>query len=118
MRNLMILVTLLIHIKASQASTAFFCSIYHSKRVINIASNHSAYDKNRHCTVSCMLALKCPNKEVYSVGYLKEFRDLLGYGQPDRADLEANAFGISLVSKRVVRTDEECLSQCDLYYNQ
>ena len=91
-------------------------SLSHSKRVIAIAKAHSKNDKNRHCTVSCMLALKCNDQEVMLIGLLKEFKDLFGPGDADQADIEADALGISLAAKGAARTDQQCLKQCDLYY--
>lgn len=102
----------------AQASPELFCSLKHSKRVIKIASDHSNFDKNRHCTVSCMLALKCNDQEVMMVGLLKEIKDFYGPGEADLEDLKADAFGISLVAKTAASTDLQCLSQCDLYYHQ
>lgn len=83
-----------------------------------IASEHSEYDKNRHCTVSCMLALKCNDQEVMMVGLLKEIQDVFGPGEADSEDLKADAFGISLVSSSAAKTDSQCLTTCDLYYHQ
>ena len=108
---------------ASISSAAFagpdlFCSYYHSKRVIKIATEHSEYDKNRHCSVSCMLALKCNDQEVMMVGLLKEIQDVFGPGEADAEDLKADAFGIGLASKGAASTDLQCLTQCDLYYHQ
>ncbi len=102
----------------SQASAkpAVFCSLYHSKPVIAVATAHSKNDKNRHCTVSCMLALKCNDSEVMMVGLLKEFKDVFGPGDADSEDIEADALGISLAAKRSARTNQQCLNQCDLYY--
>jgi hypothetical protein len=93
-----------------------FCSIKHSKRVIPLASNHSLNDKNRHCTVSCMLALTCNDGEVLLAGVLKEFKDLFGPGNAERKDLVADGRGIHLVRTDRARTDSECLEQCDLIY--
>lgn len=100
------------------ARPAVFCSLYHSDRVLEIAKKHSTYDKNRHCTVSCMLTLKCPADEVLLVGTLKEVKDFFGPGEASVADLEADAFGISLAFKGAARSDKQCLSQCDLYYSK
>lgn len=102
----------------AQARPEFICSLYHAKRVIALASSHSTYDKNRHCSVSCMLALKCVDAEVMMIGYLKEFEDVFTPGDCDVQDLKADAFGISLSAKGAATTDKECLSQCDLYYHQ
>ena len=95
----------------------FVCSLMHAKRVMAIAQKHSDFDKNRHCSVSCMLALKCNDSEVLMVGMLKEFKDLLGPGDADTADIEANITGIALASKGAAWTDGECLSSCDLYFS-
>ncbi len=100
------------------AGTELVCSLLNSKRVIAIAEKHSTYDKNRHCTVSCMLALKCDEAEVLIVGTLKEIKDFFGPGNADREDLKADAFGIKLATKGAAKNDRECLSQCDLYYQQ
>lgn len=94
----------------------FFCSLKHSKRIIPIATQHSTNDKNRHCTVSCMLTLKCPASEVLMVGILKEFKDVFGPGEPDVEDIKADRYGISLVKNDRAQTDLECLEQCDLRY--
>lgn len=94
----------------------FICSIRNLKRVKALATNHSTYDKNRHCSVSCMLTLKCDPIEVTSVGILKEIADALGFGNAELADLEADALGVELAMDGVVLTDNECMSHCDLYY--
>jgi glutaredoxin-related protein len=98
------------------ASPDLICSMLNLKRVISIAEKHSNFDKNRHCSVSCMLALKCNDNEVLMVGLLKEVKDFFGPGECSEEDFKADAFGVSLVSKRAARTDSQCLSQCDLYY--
>ena len=92
------------------------CTLKHADYVIKVASKHSNYDKNRHCSVSCMLSLRCNKTEVLVIGYMKEFRDVFGEGNPEQADLAANRYGISLVRHHRARTDKECLQQCDLRY--
>ena len=103
---------------SAYAGPELLCSLYHSNRVIKIASEHTEYDKNRHCTVSCMLALKCNDHEVMMIGLLKEIQDLFGPGEADADDLKADSFGISLAAEGTAKTDLQCLSQCDLYYRQ
>lgn len=100
----------------ASAKPAVLCSLYYSKSVIAVAKAHSQNDKNRHCTVSCMLALKCNDNEVMMIGVLKEFKDLLGPGDADAEDIEADALGISLAAKGAARNNQQCLKQCDLYY--
>jgi hypothetical protein len=63
-----------------------------------------------------MLSLRCNTKEVLLVGYLKEFKDALGYGNPEKEDIIADKYGIELVKTKRAMTDQECLDQCDLRY--
>lgn len=100
----------------SFANNLIICSLRHADPIIKIAKKHSNFDKNRHCSVSCMLSLKCHPKEVLVVGYLKEFKDALGYGNPERADIRANKYGIQLVKDKRAIDNKECLEQCDLKY--
>ncbi len=101
---------------AKPSPDKFICSMKHSKAVIAVAERHSTYDKNRHCSVSCMLALRCNDNEVLLFGVMKEFRDVFGPGNAERADLIANKFGIDLVKHKRATSDSECLEQCDLRY--
>lgn len=117
MKNFLIFCLLLVSFSSvALAGPDLYCSLKNTKRVIAIAEAHSKFDKNRHCTVSCMLALKCNDKEVMLIGLLKEIKDFFGPGDADREDLKANALGISLAAKGSATTDIECLNQCDLYY--
>jgi len=100
----------------AQANPALLCSLSHSKRVIAIAERHSDYDKNRHCSVSCMMALKCNDDEVRMVGFLKEVKDFFGPGECSEDDLKADLIGVNLAATRAAKTDSQCLSQCDLYF--
>lgn len=112
------LLLLSLFVSAAQAKPEVFCSLYHSKRVIKIAEKHSTYDKNRHCTVSCMLTLKCSAEEVLMVGTMKEIKDFFGPGESSMEDLKADAVGVSLADKGAAKSDTQCLSQCDLYYRR
>ncbi len=103
-------------VSSAFADPQILCSLRHADAVIKVASKHSNHDKNRHCTVSCMLSLRCNTKEVLIVGYLKEFKDALGYGNADREDIVADKYGIELVTTRRAMNDQECLDQCDLRY--
>jgi hypothetical protein len=51
-------------------------------------------DKSKHCTMSCYLTRKCGGAESAIIGFLKEFADLLGFGNAEWADLRANRAGI------------------------
>jgi hypothetical protein len=103
-------------IPAIAESKMAVCSLIHVSNIKKIAEAHSNYDKNRHCSVSCMLTLKCPAVDVLLAGYFKELADLLGYGEPDKEDLKANKLGIDLARTRAATTNNACLRHCDLYY--
>ncbi len=92
------------------------CTYKNAKVVVAIAKAHSHYDKNLHCSVSCMLTLRCNSGEVLLAGLFKELKDLLGYGNAEVKDLEADFFGVDLVRSKRATTDQECLEQCDLQY--
>jgi len=98
------------------AGAEALCSLYHSKKILEIAKKHSAYDKNRHCAVSCMLTLKCPSSDVLMAGILKEVQDVFGPGNAEVEDLKADALGISFAREELSLNNEECLNSCDLYY--
>ena len=118
MRSLLLITLLCFLIQTTYASPDFVCSLLHSKKVLKIAREHSSYDKNLHCTVSCMLALKCSDKEVLAIGVLKEIKDFFGTGTPSAEDLKADAFGVGLAATWAARSNQQCLSQCDLYFHQ
>lgn len=71
-------------------------------------------DKVKHCSFSCILAIKCGKVESYTVGYIKEFADLLGMGDPDWQDIEANKRGIRL--SKSLRNFKQCLPKCQELY--
>ena len=116
MKTLLAIILATLITSHASAKPAVFCSLYHSRPVIAVATAHSQNDKNRHCTVSCMLALKCNDNEVMLVGLLKEFKDVFGPGDADAEDIEADALGVSLASRGSAKTNKQCLAQCDLYY--
>jgi hypothetical protein len=94
------------------AEAKLICTAFQSKKLMKIAKEHSQFDKNLHCAVSCMLTLKCGPSETLLVGGLKEVRDLMGYGEPSVDDLKADMKGIHLAMK-VASDNESCMSECD-----
>lgn len=100
------------------AEAKAICSYFHAKTVVPIAKAHSTNDKNRHCTVSCMLTLKCPAVDVLAAGTIKEVQDIFGSGNAEVADLEADIIGIEIARSRAATTNDQCLATCDLYYLQ
>lgn len=116
MKILMILILMTVSMGASAKPKKLFCAYRNAKVVVPVAERHSTNDKNRHCTVSCMLALRCNDTEVLIAGYLKEFQDVFGPGDADSHDIAANKYGISMVRNNRAENDRECLDQCDLRY--
>jgi hypothetical protein len=78
-----------------------------------VDEQRNTYDKFKHCAVSCYLTLRCSAIQVRAVGVLKEFRDLLGYGNAEIADIEADFYGVKLAKKKIARHDEDCSRICD-----
>jgi hypothetical protein len=74
------------------------------------------YDKFKHCAVSCFLTLRCSSAEVLIVGALKEFKDLFDDGNAEMADLDADRYGIRLVTDQRATYDAECSRQCGSHY--
>lgn len=116
MKTLILCGLFLLSFPALAESNRFLCSLKHAKTIIPIAEKHSSYDKNRHCTVSCMLAIRCNDNEVLLVGILKEVKDFFGPGEADKEDIVADRYGVDLVRYKRAKTDKECLDQCDLRY--
>lgn len=116
MKALFLLSLVTFSVIAEAKPQRLLCTQKLARIVVPIAEAHSSYDKNRHCTVSCMLALSCNDGEVLLAGILKEFKDVFGAGNAELADLIADRHGISLVRTDRARTNQECLEQCDLRY--
>jgi hypothetical protein len=93
-----------------------FCKMNDIKVTTTKAKAHASYDKNMHCSTSCMLTLRCSSKHVLTIGYMKEFRDIFTGGNPEYADMMANRTGISIAVHKRAMSDSECLEQCDLHY--
>ena len=98
-------------------NSKLFCALSNvseAKRWVENQTNQ--YDKFKHCSVSCYLTLRCNATEVWMVGALKEFKDLFDDGNAEVADLRADEYGISLVTKGKAGYDAECARQCDAKY--
>lgn len=97
------------------AQDKFLCSaLYILKYKDQVMSLPSSRDKLKHCTLSCLVARKCPDAEIELVGLIKELIDLIGPGDSDRADMEANRKGIQLAKK--AEKEEDCLRFCSQIY--
>lgn len=88
--------------------------IYKNAKILYPPINRAPkVDKYQHCTLSCQLTLRCDPKAVYSLGLMKEFLDLLGYGTPSKADLAANMKGILFGLQTKISTNKHCSEVCD-----
>lgn len=98
---------------SAQSSNKIFCATNnfykHRSRVLNLKG-----DKIKHCTLSCLVARRCPAWEVEVVGILKEVLDFFGPGNAEQSDLEANRIGISF--SPLSKKDEDCFRFCRQVY--
>ena len=101
-----------------------------------IEKSYSAYaqiegfDKFKHCTLSCVMALQCGEHNILPIGGAKELWDVVdGYipevvrgtsydGRAEWADLEADYIGlvISWAPTVQARGEQECPRACQVYF--
>jgi len=98
-----------------QAKTTAICSYLYSHSAIKKVEKLQN-DKLKHCSVTCMLTLKCGAADALELGLLKEIKDLFGEGNAEWADLEANQTGAYQAIIGRARNDRECISRCQDYY--
>nr|BDT29432.1 hypothetical protein BHI3_28980 [Bacteriovorax sp. HI3] len=94
----------------------FICSAFYVKPLVAKVNAPNARDKFKHCSVSCMLTLRCGTLDAYSAGLLKELLDMMGMGNPETADIRANVAGITFAKNKEATNDEECMSLCGKLY--
>ena len=99
---------ILLSFQAQASEEKLFCATYYAFYYKDEIQKLPT-DKAMHCTMSCYLAVKCPREEALIVGYLKEFWDILGPGDADWNDIEANKVGIKYAKKN---SKWYCKSQC------
>lgn len=90
----------------------FICSALYVKSLSTKVNVPNVSDKYKHCSVSCMLTLRCGGLDTYSAGLLKELLDMMGMGNPEMNDIHANVAGIKLVKEKRVSDDGECMNAC------
>ncbi len=106
----------LFFVSSAHASTEFVCSIFQAQKIYKDLGRQNISDKTKHCVLSCHMALRCPSFEVWNLGVLKEIYDLLGGGNAEWADLQADRDGIVLATSRRARTTAECYRECREIY--
>jgi hypothetical protein len=114
LRATLLLIFLLVPSYA-HASEKILCSFYYMDKYHDEVNKlPGSKDKLKHCALSCMVARKCPSFEVEVVGILKEIYDLIGPGNPELDDIEANRRGISFAPIAKKRSD--CFRFCKQIY--
>ncbi len=88
------------------------CSLLYLKKVRKRVEERSSYDKFKHCSVSCLLARRCPGFDVFELGVIKELVDIVGPGNAEFADLRADHIGVKLGEKLRSAGDEACFKSC------
>ena len=116
MKKLFLILALVHATSAFSAPAALLCTWWQADEVLAIARKHSSNDKNNHCSVSCMLAVRCSRPESAIGGFLKEIKDVFGPGNAEMSDLRANRVGLGIVTGGRASNDNECLEQCSNYY--
>lgn len=116
MRITYILLTLALSTSLYAKEALIICPMYYYSSVKKTVEANGQFDKYKHCSVSCMLTLRCPAVDVLELGILKELADTIGPGNAEIADLRANYFGVALATGQKVKTDKNCMLQCHLKY--
>jgi len=97
-----------------QKSIPLFSLLYaNSVKAKLVQSNN---DKYKHCAVSCMLSNRCGGFDSYQLGVLKEIWDIIGPGNAEWKDLEADMIGVQMSMHKIATNDKECNQRC-LEYN-
>jgi len=103
----------------SARASGLFCTMDHLSESVRWVENQGVdFDKFKHCAVSCYLTLRCSSVEVLAVGALKEFKDLFDEGNAEVADLQADRFGIALVTNGKADHDRDCARRCEQRYSK
>jgi len=116
MRILIIFLVLgLFNVPKVEARKKIICSSYYLYYYLpEVEVLPMSTDKLKHCSISCMMARKCPEVEVDIVGIFKELMDLIGPGDSELADIQANRTGISFAPLAKKRND--CIRLCRQVY--
>jgi len=103
-------------VQAEEKQAVPICSMYYASAVKKIAEANGKFDKFKHCSVSCMLTLRCPAVDVLEIGILKELADVVGPGNAEMADLRADYAGVDLAVSKKAKTDQTCMDKCHGLY--
>lgn len=90
----------------------FICSAIYARGVIKKVDIPRAGDKFKHCAVSCMLTLRCGGTDAFTLGLIKEVLDLMGFGEAEWEDIDANLVGIEFAEDDIALSDDDCIREC------
>lgn len=63
-----------------------------------------------------MFARRCGAEDSFMLGVIKELSDVIGSGNAELADLQADADGVTLWRLGMGRSDQVCKDNCNLLY--
>ena len=116
MRSLVFLLLFIFgNLSFANAEEKFICSSYYAYKLKGHLPTR-AYDKWKHCTLSCWLARRCGANDAMQIGLLKELWDLVSPGNAEWEDIEADAQGISFYQEKQAGSDKECSYRCSTVY--
>tara|TARA_R110000868_G_scaffold132380_3_gene343218 strand:- start:39775 stop:40107 length:333 start_codon:yes stop_codon:yes gene_type:complete len=88
------------------------CSIFFASRLKPQVEKPGVSDKWKHCALSCLLARRCGAEDSLLLGIIKELADVVGPGNAEWADLQADLNGVTLWRIGMGKTDQMCKDQC------
>ena len=116
MAKLILLFIFLIPTSLLAKESFVICPILYLSSVKKLVEANGQYDKFKHCSVSCILTLKCPAVDVLEIGIIKELVDVIGPGNAELADLKADYQGVKLATSNKSTTDHSCMNSCHKIY--
>ena len=96
--------------------TFVICPLLYLSSVKKLVEANGQYDKFKHCSISCILTLKCPAVDVLEIGIIKEVIDAIGPGNAEMGDLKADYQGVKFATSNKSATDKSCMSSCHKIY--
>lgn len=99
---------------ADEKQSIPLCSLLYAQSV-KAKLTKNGNDKYKHCAVSCMLSNRCGGFDSYQLGVLKEVWDLIGPGNAEMKDLEADLIGVRMSMHKMAINDKECNQKCFEY---
>ena len=92
--------------------TPLFCSKNYGVEIYPKIKNLKISDKAQHCSLSCLVARKCQTMNILFLGFFKEMVDIVGPGNSEIADMQANFLGTYFA----FNSKQSCLYLCTREY--